>query len=51
MVIFRYQPGLGFFLPRRVFDTDAARADFAAWAAARVRAAAQPPAGTTAISA
>jgi YcxB-like protein len=44
MVIFRYQPGLGFFLPQRVFDTDAARAAFATWAAARVRAAAQPSA-------
>jgi YcxB-like protein len=39
MVIFRYQPGLGFFLPHRVFDTDTARAAFAAWAASRVEAA------------
>ena len=42
MVIFQYQPGLGFFLPHRVFGTDAARADFLTWAAARVQAAAQP---------
>lgn len=39
MVIFRYQPGVGFFLPQRVFDTDTARAAFATWAAARVEAA------------
>jgi YcxB-like protein len=42
MVIFQYQPGLGFFLPHRVFVTHSARADFLTWAAARVRAAAQP---------
>jgi hypothetical protein len=42
MVIFRYLPGLGFFVPRRVFDTDASRTAFAIWAAGRVRAAVQP---------
>ena len=42
MVIFQYQPGLGFFVPHRVFDTDAARAAFVTWATARMRAAAQP---------
>jgi hypothetical protein len=46
MVIFRYLPGLGFFVPRRVFGTDAARTDFATWAAARVRAAAITNAGS-----
>jgi hypothetical protein len=49
MVIFQYQPGLGFFLPHRVFDTDAARAEFVTWAAARMRAAAEPAAATTAV--
>jgi hypothetical protein len=48
MVIFQYQPGLGFFLPHQVFVTDAARAAFLTWAAARVRAAAQPSAATNA---
>ena len=38
MVIFRYMPGLGFFVPQRVFGTDAARAAFATWATARVEA-------------
>jgi hypothetical protein len=39
MVIFRYMPGLGFFVPHRVFATDAARSAFAAWATGRVEAA------------
>ena len=38
MVIFRNQPNHGFFVPHRVFGTDAARAAFATWAAARVEA-------------
>jgi YcxB-like protein len=40
MVIFWYQPTLGFFVPNRAFSDDAARTAFAAWAAARVQAAA-----------
>jgi hypothetical protein len=40
MVIFWYQPTQGYFVPSRAFTDDAARAAFAAWAAARVQAAA-----------
>ena len=40
MVIFWYQPTRGYFVPSRAFTDDAARAAFAAWAAARVQAAA-----------
>jgi hypothetical protein len=39
MVIFWYQPTVGFFVPSRAFSDDAARIAFAAWAAARVQAA------------
>jgi hypothetical protein len=38
MVIFRYMPGLGFFVPHRVFGADAARSAFVTWATGRVEA-------------
>jgi hypothetical protein len=43
IVIFRYQPGLGFFLPHRVFGTDAARTGFVTWATARMEAVRSSP--------
>lgn len=39
MVIIWYLPERGFFVPQRVFGTDAARASFVAWATERVTAA------------
>jgi hypothetical protein len=36
IVIFRYQPNQGFFVPQRVFGTDAARAAFVTWVEARM---------------